>query len=335
MFLKARNFFLAASVFVLCSSLLQAAYVFRNGTFVNTNDLAIYSLEEHFNLGISALKSKDWHEAMHQFRIVTINFPDSALGKEALYFLGVSYYQLDDGELANRFFSQYLQENSHPTYFEDAFRYKFAIAEAFRDGARRHLFGYEVLPQWVPDKDLAIGIYDEVINSLPNHELAAKALLAKAALFRERDEFRPCIDTLQVTIRKFPRSEHALNAYVTIAQVYLEQARQEQHHPDILALAEINMKKCLQEFPKGEKGVEFEGLLAEMREIFARALYETGLLYERKGRPKASILYYNTALVEYPQTQVATLCKERITALSEYAQEIGVSLDAGGTQGDT
>ncbi|MBS0633969.1 MAG: outer membrane protein assembly factor BamD [Verrucomicrobia bacterium] len=303
-------------------SSMEAAYVFKNGRLIDSKDIATLPVEDHYNLGVQALNKKDWDEAVHQFRVVTINFPQTSWGKESFYFLGVAYFHADDKDMANQNFSSYLEENGHPTYFEETFQYKLAIADAFKKGAKRHLLGYEKLPAWMPDTDLALTIYDEVINSLPHNELAAKALLAKGDLLRTREEFRASIDAYNQVIRKFPRSESAAQAYSLISRVYLQQAEIDVHNPDIIPLAQINIKRFAQDFPRDEKIQKAEDNLHEMKEIFANALYETGQFYERKKQPKASVLYYHTAINQFPDTKIASSCKERLDALQPYVEEI-------------
>lgn len=313
--------YLLGIALLLCAT-VDAAYVLRNGKLIDTKDIATLPVEDHYNLGLAALNKQDWEEAVHQFRIVTINFPLSSWGKEGYYFLGIAYYHVGDKDMANQNLSTYLQENAHPKFFDETFQYKLAIADAFKKGAKRHLFGYEKLPAWMPDKDLALAIYDEIISSLPHNELAAKALLSKADLLRKREEFRQSIDAYSQVIRKFPRSEFASKAYFSISRVYLQQAQIDVHNPDILPLAQINLKKFSQDFPRDEKIQQAEDNFHEMKELFATALYETGQFYERKKSPKASVLYYHTAISQFPDTKVAKSCKERLDALQPYADEI-------------
>ena len=310
--------------FILChlACSLEAAYVLKNGRLIDTKDIATLPVEDHYNTGIAALSKKDWDEATHQFRIVVINYPDSSWAKEAYYHLGVSYYHADDKDVANQNFSKYLEENYHPAYFDETFQYKLAIADAFRKGAKRHLFGYEKMPSWMPDKDLAVQIYDEIITALPNSELAAKSLLSKGNLLRKRDEYRQSIDAYTQVIRKFPKTEFAATAYSLIARGYLQQAEADVHNPDILALAQINLKKFAADFPRDDKVQKAEDSLHEMKEIFANALYETGQFYERKKQPKASVLYYHNAITQFPDTKVSKECKERLNALQAYVDEI-------------
>lgn len=323
--MKLRSFLLL--LLLLCSPAyeLSAAYIFKNGKFIDVKDIATLPVEDHYNLGLEALQKKEWKEAVQQFRIVTINFPLSSWCQESFYFLGVAYFHADDKELANRNFSLYLDENQNPQYYEETFRYKLAIANAFRKGAKRHLFGVEKLPQWVSAEDLAITIYDEILSSLPNHEMGAKSLLSKAALLDQNEQYKESIETYQNVIKRFPKSEFAAKSYSLISKSYLKQTEREVHNPDILALAQINLRKFSESFPRDVKIEEAKESIGTMKEIFANALYETGQFYERKGEPKASVLYYHTAITQFPETKTALGCKTRIKHLQQYADEIEIS----------
>jgi outer membrane protein assembly factor BamD (BamD/ComL family) len=305
---------------------IEAAYTIVDGKLVNVEDMAEYSVQEHSKRGLAAFRDKKWEEAVHQFRIIKINFPESDLAKEGLYYLGAAYYHTNDMDLANRNLSLYLQYQKNPKFFLETFSYKLAIADAFRDGARKHLLGQEKMPKVFAAQEEAVKLYDEIIAALSSHELAAQALEHKAALFFQNGEFVPARDTYLSIIKKFPKSEHAAEGYLKIATLFLEQARLEFQHPDLLAAAEINLSKFQAEFPKAtEKHESAKAQLMEMKEVFARGLYETGQLYERKKLPKASIIYYNQVIQDFPDTKVAQECRARIQALDRYAKELSLA----------
>jgi outer membrane protein assembly factor BamD (BamD/ComL family) len=316
---------LLLSALFFFSAPLFAAYIIKNGTFIDTKDLATLSVEEHYNLGIAAIEAKNWQEAVHQFRVVTINFPLSSWASEASYFLGISYFHTDDYELADKNISLYLRENQNPKYFEECFQYKLAIANAFASGAKKHLFGVEKMPQWIGAEELALPLYDEIASSLPNHELAAKALLAKASYQHQTEQFKESIETCQTLIKKFPHSEFAARGYASTSLNYYKLAQQDTNNPDILPLAEINLRKFSQEFPRDEQIQVAQNQIVEIKELLANALFETGRFYERKKQPKASVLYYHRACMQYPETKAAACSKERLQQLDSYVKEIALA----------
>jgi outer membrane protein assembly factor BamD (BamD/ComL family) len=314
---------LLSSLCLLAPFMLEAEYLFKNGTLVDVRDMAEFSLQEHFEKGTKALKEQNFPEAVHQFHVCVLNFPDADLAKEAYYFLGVSYYHVGDMDLANKNLSLYLEQQTNPKHFVEAFRHKLEIAKAFREGARKHLFDSEKMPKVFQDKEAAIKIYDEIISSVASSDIAQDALFQKAQCLLENGEYKSSIETLKTLIKKFPKSAISSKSYIEISAILLEQAKVESQNPDLLEAATLNAKKFINEFPQGEELAErIEANLNDMKEAFANGLYETGQLYERKSLPKAAYLYYLEAMKKFPQTKVSELCKTRIKALDTYGKEL-------------
>ncbi len=192
-------------------------------------------------------------EATIQFGIVASSFPNDPCAHEAHYYLGVAYYYLEEYEFSNDALSDYLKAQSHPVYFEEAIQYKYAIAEAFRCGAKRRLLSMHRCPKWAEGKEQALAIYDEVIAALPSQDIATQALFSKGCLLMDMKEYCESVEAFRMFIRRFPKHELAPESYLAITAVYLKQSCCEFQNPDILALAEINLRKFKQDFPREER----------------------------------------------------------------------------------
>lgn len=295
---------------------VQAAYVFQRGRLIDVNEAATMSAQEHFLAGSQAYEQQDWEEAAKHFSIIKVNFPTSPYAQEGYYFLGVSYYFLEEYDFANDAFSEYLMVQSNPRYFESAVEFKFCIADQLNAGAKRRILGTKKLPKWGSGENLSLQIYDEVIAAVPCSDLAAKALIAKACLQWRMRNYRPAVESLQMVIRRFPKYEQTPDCYVYIGKIYLEQSVYEFQNSDILAFAQINFKKFERDFPREERLCEAREDVMAIKEIYANGLYDTGQFYERKYEPRAAMIYYQDAIRQFPDTRVADLCRERIFSLS-------------------
>ncbi len=295
---------------------LQAAYTVSNGKLMNANDVATLSVQEHYSLAMDAYQDKNWEVVIRQASIVIKNFPESPFALDAFYFLGVGYFQLRNYELANQNLTAYLKKQTTPKFFEEAIQYKFKIAEKFHGGSKKHLLGWESLPKWVPARDEALAIYDEVITALPHHDLAAQALFGKAQLLLKDEEYKSSVETYQTLIRRFPKHPLAVESYIGVGHVYLIQSQDQYPDQDYLDLAEINFRKFRQDFPGEEKLGVAEGMLTEMKEVYASHLYEIGRFYERTGKPHASYIYYTRIIAKYPDTKVSQLANRRLYKLN-------------------
>lgn len=315
MFIRSSLWSVFFVMFCAAASFIEAGWTIQNGKLMDADEVAIFSAEEHYNLGVEALSCQDFREAAKQFRIVAKCFPTSSYGQDANYFLGVSYFELAEFDLANMALSDYIKAKSHPQYFIEAIEYKFRIAEAFKAGAKRRIWGTKQLPKWASGEAMGIQIYDEVIAALPSHDLAAKALYAKGNMKWQMREYRDSIEAFQLLARRFPKHELCPEAYLCINRVYLDQSRKEFQNPDILAFAELNLKRFKQQFPREERLCQAESDVLAIKEVYARGLYETGEFYERVGKSQASVIYYQNTVQRFPDTSFAARCIARLKCL--------------------
>lgn len=300
------------AIFSLSS--VEGAWVIQNGQLKNAEKIATMSLPEHYAIACRAYELHDWNAAASHFCIVCTNFPKSSVAAESAFFQGICLYELGELEFSNEAFNNYLA-NSQPKYFQETMDYKFAIANEFCSGARRRFFGSKQMPKWLSARNLCVQIYDEIIQSMPCHEYAAQSLWAKGLLLWEDCAYQDTVDTYQTLIRRFPKHELTPQAYVAINQVYLAESEWEFQNPDLLPLAEINLKKFKQEFPRDERVAAAEVDLLSLKESYACGLWKTGKFYEGQGKCGAAIIYYMNAVKQFPSTKIAEKCQQRLQSL--------------------
>jgi len=322
-------------LFLLLASLLFNAkpifsdFVYKDGWVHRSDDVATGSAQEHYFIACEAYKENDWHEAAKHFRIVGLNFPESSFGSDAFFFEGTSLFELDEFDRANIAFSNYLECKKDPRYFEEAIHYKFTIADRFRCGAKRRPYATKHFPKWLSADELALEIYDEVIAAAPTHQLAAEALYRKGCLLWRMKEFKESVDSYQLFIKRFPKHEKCPYAYLNINRVYLEQSRVELQNPDLIALAEVNTGKFRSAFPRDDMLKESEEDIQRIKEVYAGGLQETAAFYERTIQPGAAVIYYQNAIMKFPETTVAEKCRKRLSSLCPQAlNEIEEKLEA-------
>ena len=301
---------------------LQGAYLFKDGHFINKNDVATQSAEEHFQAGIDALKAKRWQDAYQQFHIVIVSFGQASLAQDAQYYLAVALYEMNDFDIANREFSTYLKKVNDTSRLEDVYRYKLSIAEKLSEGARTHLLGFDSLPKLQTDRSMALEIFEEVASALPNHDLAATALLKEAQQLKSEERFHEAVEVYHTAIRRFPGSAFALQAFQGVSLCHVDEVRRQPQNVDAITLADINLRQAAKDFPQAQELSSIEADLASIKEMYVTALYETGQLYERMSQPKASVLYYHLAEKAHPTSSIADLCRARKKELSQYADEL-------------
>lgn len=274
------------------------------------------SVQEYNSALQQAISLGDWWRVIDYANIISYNFPTTPFAQEISYIIGEAYYKLDQLEYANEAFTAYLNHAAAPKHFEEAIEYKFNIAERFAAGEKKRLFSSPKMPAWVPAKEDSIAIFDEVIAGLPHSEFAIKALLSKARVQSYFEDFKPSLETLDLLIRRFPKHELAAEAYLEKERVYLMQCQAKNLDPDVLDMAEVNLRKFHLAFPREPRFAESEKLFSEMQEIFAQNLLETGAFFEKTKKIPASKIYYNKVVAKYPKTQAAAVALEKLSYLN-------------------
>lgn len=272
--------------------------------------------EDHYSVGIQAMNSKEWKKAANAFYSIANKFPRSKYGSVSNYFCGVALFKAKEYERANIAFNEYLKNENTPQYFEESLKYKFSIAEMFRNGEKRRPFGRIEALKILPAYQIALSIYDEIANSIPCHDLAALSIYYKGCLLWKIKEYKEAVESFQLFTRRFPKHEMTPEAYLYINKVYYDQSCKEFQNPDIITLAELNVKNFKSEFPKDERVEEASNEIQKIKEVYAKGLYEIGQFYERTFKVKSSLIYYETAILQYPYTEIANKCRERLKVIS-------------------
>ncbi len=271
-------------------------------------------VHELWDRASDAFDEERWPDALAYMRRIAVEYPDSPFAPEALFFTGVAYYRMGEFTLANRMFSKCLEQSS-PKHFQEAFQYKYAIAEQHRTGSRRHMFGKSHGPILKSGKEDALEIYDEIIVSLPSHELAALSLYSKGHLQWKMKDYEEAVETFQQLISRFPKHRYTPESYLAIARLYLRQAEISPQNPDLLALSQVNVRKFRSAMPTEDRLMEAEWMVIETKEVLAKGLYDTGRYYERKKKPSAAVVYYLTAVRDYPDTPSAEASSARLSVI--------------------
>lgn len=273
------------------------------------------SVQEYNSALQQAISNEDWWSVIDCANVISYNFATTPFAKEASYLMGEAYFKLGFYESANECFTAYLNHVGSPKHFEEAIEYKYNIAELFAGGTKKHLFSSPKMPAWVPAREDSLEIFDEVIAALPHSEFAIKSLLSKARVQTYFEDFKPGLETLDILIRRFPKHELAAEAYLEKNKIYLLECQAQNLDPDILDLAALNLRKFRLAFPREPRVKEAEKIYAEMQEIFAESLFETGNFFERTKKTPASIIYYHKVISKYPDTEAAKISREKLEIL--------------------
>lgn len=278
----------------------------------------VESVQKYYSLACNAFEKYEWLKVINYCNTIIKNFPESPFTKEALFYLGVACFNLKDYEASNRYFNRYLKDDFNPKYFEETMHYKYSIAKNFQNGAKKRLFGWNKGPKIIVAKEDALSIFDEIVASMPMHDLAAKSLFAKGQLLCDFEEYKDSVSTFEQLIDRFEKHELATESFIEIGKIYLKQTTYKKQDPDVLDLAELNLKKFKKGFSfETEKIKELEDIILQMKEKFATGFLEVAQFYEKTNKKEAAIIYYSKIINSFPQTSASKIAQKKFDKLNE------------------
>ncbi len=276
------------------------------------------SVQKYYSLANESFEKNDWNKVINYCTVIIRNYPESSFTKEALFCLGVAYFNLKDYEASNRYFTRYLKDDFNPKYFEEIMHYKFSIAQNFKNGAKKRLFGWKNGPKILVAKEDALALFDEIIASMPMHDLAVKSLFEKGQLLFDFEEYKDSIATFEQLIERFEKHELSIESFIEIGKVYLKQTTYKRQDPDLLDLAELNLQKMKKNYSNEKKKIkELEKIVLEMKEKFAQGFLEVASFYEKTNKKEAAVIYYSKIINFFSQTEASKVAKKRFDKLNE------------------
>ena len=292
----------------LVSSSLKMGYADQN------SDLS-HNLYVNANL---AFENQNWQVVVKECTELVRKNPTSSFTQEALFFLSVAYFNLNDLERSNRYLTRYLKSDFSPKYFEEAMHYKFAIAKKYKDGAKKNLFGWKNAPKIVDAEEDAIALFDEIIATMPGHDLACKSMFEKALIQKAYQEYKESVDTLESLVKKFSKHELAAQSRIEIGKIFLKQTTKRQQNPDVLDHANINLAKLKEEYPLEEDRIkELQGINNELHSIFAEGLLNIANFYLKTKKTDAAELYLKKIVHDFPNSYHADIAQKRLTQIQK------------------
>ncbi len=276
--------------------------------------------QDSYDRALTAYQQKKWKEVvLHSKEVLDTDIAEgSPYASDLTFFAAVAYFHREDYDLSNAYFSAFLTKYATPKFFEEAVVYKYKIAEKFENGAKKHMFGSEKMPKWVAAWEEAYALYDEVINTLPRHEIAASALFRKGGMLWKEEKYKESVESYQTLIRRFPKHPLTPESYLLISEIYLEESQREFPDRDLLEQARINYKKFASEFPGEKRLAEGANKLRAMVDGYAKDLWESATFFERKSKMSAAFLYYQSIVQRYPESQYA---EEALKALDNIKKQ--------------
>ncbi|MDD3468670.1 MAG: hypothetical protein PHE53_01660 [Thermoguttaceae bacterium] len=279
-----------------------------------------------YEKGMSLFREKKYKESARAFREASALWPDSAIQEDALFMRAESFFFADQYKAAYDEYCYLFKYYEFSRYTDVVSRRMFMIAQYWEKYSRQH-------PEWTLTPNLfdgtrptfdtrgyAVKCYGSVRTYDPIGPLGDDAIMAAAGIYFADEKWVDAAREYKQLRTDYSQSEYLMKAHVLEVQSLCYQYQGLQYEITPLREAGKLIDQSLIRFGD-ELGEERDGLITTKREIvqsLARREYEIGKYYDSKGYYRAARIYYESILMEYPATDVATEAKQRLEEIRKY-----------------
>jgi outer membrane protein assembly factor BamD len=143
-----------------------------------------------------------------------------------------------------------------------------------------------------------------VLQSLGDPRMP-EALYALARAHMARREFISAASEFQRLATEFPAHQYALPSRLGTCEAYSRLSPRPQLDQEFTVSALIHCESIVLNYPGTPEAETAATRVTEMRHRLAQKAYETGLFYFRRRAFDASVIYFERAVEEFPDTTVA------------------------------
>jgi len=248
-------------------------------------------------------------QARDTYKSISQNYGRTDAGTEAKFGYARMLEAEGEGRKAFEQYQELISNHRNTPNFNEAVKRQYGIAEGLRSNDRKGLFGVGAAIQ--PSK--LIEMFEQISTSAPFTEYAPKSLLAIGYVRSDVGEMDQAIAAFQKVVDKYPETETAKEAQYQIFKLRGVTAEKSNSPVKDRAQVEAGLDFVNQN-PEDQRANEIKSDLQSIDERSMEKLYNTGMFYEKSGKPDSARVYYRE-VVKNPNTTWAPKAQERLTIL--------------------
>ncbi len=247
--------------------------------------------------------------ARDAYKAITRSYPRTIAASEAQYHYARMLDLEKDDKKAFEAYQELVTNYRNATNFNEAIKRQYEIAEKLRTTNKKGFLGVGAAIQ--PSK--LIEMFDHISKSAPFTEFAPKSLLNIGYVRTELGETEAAITIFKSVVDRYAETEFAKEAQYQIFK--LQGVTAEKSNSPVKDRAQVEAGlDFVNQNPEDQRANEIKSNLQSIEERSMEKLYNTGVFYEKSGKPDSARVYFRE-VVKNPSTVWAAKAQERLNAL--------------------
>ncbi len=295
-------FFILAAFLLIGTKASYAEWVWSSETnWVDPDQLTRETTDQRYKYAIALMIKREYISAIGIFKGVIKDNPGTELAEESQLNIAKSYFLLGDYHNSFRAYEQLIEKDPATRRLQEI------LDKEFKVGAT----------QMERDENGAIIVFERIIERNPLGFIAADSQVKIAECYYQLRQFDLAEDSFLSVMENYPNSEWVPYAQFRIPYCKLSNIRVQERNYDLLTKSRNGFEIHLANNPQGALVDETNKIIKEIDIKIAEREYETGVFYLRQKRPDAGLIYFESVVENYPDTEWAAMAEEKIKMLKK------------------
>jgi outer membrane assembly lipoprotein YfiO len=292
-------FILAAFVFI-DAKVSYAKWVWSSETsWTDPEQLPRETTDQRFRYAVTLLVNREFISAIDIFKDIIKNNPGSELADESQLNIGKAYYLLGDYKSAFKAYEHMIEQDSGTRRLHEILEKEFQVGIA----------------QMERDENGAIKVFESIIERNPLGFIAADSQVKIADCYYQLRQFEEAEASYLSVMENYPNSEWVPYAQFRIPYCKLSNIRIQERNYGLLSGSREGFEIYLANNPQGALADTTKEIIGEIDIVMAERDYKVGEFYLRSKRPDAGLIYFESVIKDYPNTEWAARAEEKIKML--------------------
>ncbi len=293
-------FILAAFVFIIGAKVSYAKWVWSSETsWADPEQLPRETTDQRFRYAVALLINREYISAIGIFKDIIKNNPGSELADESQLNIGKAYYLVGDYKNAFKAYEHMIEQDPGSRRLHEILEKEFRVGIA----------------QMEQDENGAIKVFESVIERNPLGFIAADSQVKIADCYYQLRQFEEAQASYLSVMENYPNSEWVSYAQFRIPYCKLSSIRVQERNYDLLSGSREGFEIYLANNPQGVLADTTKEIIVEIDIAMAERDYKVGEFYLRRKRPEASLIYFESVIKDYPNSEWAARAEEKIKML--------------------
>jgi len=268
----------------------------------------------------AAFNQEDYGLALKAARHLVKTWPLSDFAPQAQYLVGRCYEAKHDDQKAFDQYQKILEKYPKSENVPEVLQRQYQIANRFLQGQWFKLWGY--IPIF-PSMERTAGMFDKIVKSGPYSEVGPHAQLRIGAAREKQRHYPEAVKAYEAAADRYhDRPRIAADALYRAGVAYQKQAKTGEYDQSMAGQSIAEFTDFVTLYPDDPRVPKAQRIMTSLKAEQARGNFVIAKYYEKHGRWKGALVYYNEVVLNDPDpnSPYATEARQRIETLKQRTQ---------------